>query len=304
MLGALLPPFFMLQKSDKKSYLFAALAILAWSSVSTAFKLSLNHLTPEGLLLVSALCASIFLIVFRVVAKVKSKYSFKENLKKSLLPALLNPFIYYLVLFEAYNRLRAQEAQALNYTWAIVLAILSVIILKEGFRFRDLGALLLSFMGVIIISTKGRVWDWEFDDIVGTALAAGSSLIWATYWILNMRDEREVIDKLSYNFALGSMAVIAYIMLRRLPLFVAEAQVLKGILSGLYVGIFEMGLTFILWMKALEYAQSTARVANMIFLTPFVSLLFIQFALGESVQIATVIGLSLIVLSNVLQKMK
>jgi len=294
----------MLQKSDKKSYLFAALAILAWSSVSTAFKLSLNHLTPEGLLLVSALCASTFLILFRVIAKVKSKYSFKENLKKSLLPALLNPFIYYLVLFEAYNRLRAQEAQALNYTWAIVLAILSVIILKEGFRIRDLGALLLSFIGVIIISTKGRVWDWEFDDIVGTALAAGSSLIWATYWILNMRDEREVIDKLFYNFALGSLAVIVYILLRRLPLFVAEAQVLKGILGGLYVGIFEMGLTFILWMKALEYAQSTARVANMIFLTPFVSLLFIQFALGESVQLATVIGLSLIVLSNILQKMK
>ncbi|MFA7543535.1 MAG: DMT family transporter [Candidatus Cloacimonadaceae bacterium] len=299
-----MPPFFMLQKSDKKSYLFAALAILAWSSVSTAFKLSLNHLTPEGLLLVSALCASTFLILFRVIAKVKSKYSFKENLKKSLLPALLNPFIYYLVLFEAYNRLRAQEAQALNYTWAIVLAILSVIILKEGFRIRDLGALLLSFIGVIIISTKGRVWDWEFDDIVGTALAAGSSLIWATYWILNMRDEREVIDKLFYNFALGSLAVIVYILLRRLPLFVAEAQVLKGILGGLYVGIFEMGLTFILWMKALEYAQSTARVANMIFLTPFVSLLFIQFALGESVQLATVIGLSLIVLSNILQKMK
>lgn len=299
-----MPPFFMLQKSDKKSYLFAALAILAWSSVSTAFKLSLNQLTPEGLLLVSALCASTFLIVFRVIAKVKSKYSFKENLKKSLLPALLNPFIYYLVLFEAYSRLRAQEAQALNYTWAIVLAILSVIILKEGFRIRDLGALLLSFIGVIIISTKGRVWDWEFDDIVGTALAAGSSLIWATYWILNMRDEREVIDKLFYNFALSSLAVIVYILLRRLPLFVAEAQVLKGILGGLYVGIFEMGLTFILWMKALEYAQSTARVANMIFLTPFVSLLFIQFALGESVQLATVIGLSLIVLSNILQKMK
>ncbi|MDD3536385.1 MAG: EamA family transporter [Candidatus Cloacimonetes bacterium] len=119
-----------------------------------------------------------------------------------------------------------------------------------------------------------------------------------------MRDEREVIDKLFYNFALSSLAVIVYILLRRLPLFVAEAQVLKGILGGLYVGIFEMGLTFILWMKALEYAQSTARVANMIFLTPFVSLLFIQFALGESVQLATVIGLSLIVLSNILQKMK
>lgn len=298
-----MPPFFMQQKSDKKSYLFAALAILAWSSVSTAFKLSLMQLTPQGLLFISSLCASLFLIAFKLISRTKSKYSFKKNLRKSLLPALLNPFIYYLVLFEAYSRLRAQEAQALNYTWAIVLAILSVIILKERFRLQDLAALLFSFIGVIVISTKGRVWDWEFDDATGTLLAAGSSLIWAAYWILNMRDDREVIDKLSYNFAMGSIAVMAFTLQKRLPVFVADADILKGILGGLYVGIFEMGLTFILWMKALECAQSTAKVANLIFLTPFVSLLFIQYALGESVHIATVIGLSFIVLSNILQKM-
>lgn len=295
----------MLQKSDKKSYIFAALAILAWSSVSTAFKLSLQQLTPVGLLLVSALCATLFLLPFKLLGKVnKSTCTLWAHIRKSLLPALLNPFIYYLVLFEAYSRLRAQEAQALNYTWAIVLAILSVIILKERFRYRDMGALLLSFTGVIVISTRGRVWDWEFDNLGGTILAAGSSIIWAAYWILNMRDERDVTDKLFYNFGLGSLAVMAYILLRGLPVFVEGGSAVKGILGGVYVGIFEMGLTFILWMKALEYAKSTAKVANLIFLTPFVSLIFIQFALGENVHIATVLGLCLIVLSNILQKMK
>ena len=47
---------------------------------------------------------------------------FKKNI--SLIAAgLINPCIYYLLLFQAYDRLLAQQALALNYTWPIVLVI-------------------------------------------------------------------------------------------------------------------------------------------------------------------------------------
>lgn len=289
---------------QQTSYLYAALAILAWSSVSTAFKIALRQLTPIGLLVISSATASVLLCIYKALSRSKPRLSRWENFKLSLCPALLNPFLYYLVLFEAYSRLRAQEAQALNYTWAIVLSVFSVILLKERFRLKDMIALVISFCGVIVISTKGRVWDLHFDDAFGTALAAGSSIIWALYWIINMRDKRNTIDKLSGNFFLGFVFVSVLAIIGRMQLMHPEGRLLPALLAGIYVGIFEMGLTFVLWMKALQTSENTAKVANLIFITPFLSLLFIRFALSESIHVATIIGLCLIIASNLLQKLE
>ena len=289
---------------QQTSYLYAALAILAWSSVSTAFKIALRQLTPIGLLVIASATASVLLYIYKALSRSKSRLSRWENFKLSLCPALLNPFLYYLILFEAYSRLRAQEAQALNYTWAIVLSVFSVILLKERFRLKDMIALVISFCGVIVISTKGRVWDLHFDDAFGTALAAGSSIIWALYWIINMRDKRNTIDKLSGNFFLGFVFVSVLAIIGRMQLMHPEGRMLPALLAGIYVGIFEMGLTFVLWMKALQTSENTAKVANLIFITPFLSLLFIRFALSESIHVATIIGLCLIIASNLLQKLE
>ncbi|HOA29902.1 MAG TPA: DMT family transporter [Candidatus Cloacimonadota bacterium] len=289
---------------QQTSYLYAALAILAWSSVSTAFKIALRQLTPIGLLVISSATASVLLCIYKALSRSKPRLSRWENFKLSLCPALLNPFLYYLILFEAYSRLRAQEAQALNYTWAIVLSVFSVILLKERFRLKDMIALVISFCGVIVISTKGRVWDLHFDDAFGTALAAGSSIIWALYWIINMRDKRNSIDKLSGNFFLGFVFVSVLAIIGRMQLMHPEGRLLPALLAGIYVGIFEMGLTFVLWMKALQTSENTAKVANLIFITPFLSLLFIRFALSESIHVATIIGLCLIITSNLLQKLE
>ena len=68
-----------------------------------------------------------------------------------------------------------------------------------------------------------------------------------------------------------------------------------GWLGGAYVGAFEMGFTFVLWLTALKLTTVTARVANLIFLAPFLSLVLIHFVLGEHVAPATFVGLVLIV---------
>ena len=56
-----------------------------------------------------------------------------------------------------------------------------------------------------------------------------------------------------------------------------------------------MGFTFALWLGALKLADSAARVANLIFLAPFLSLVFIARVAGETIQPGTLVGLVLIV---------
>lgn len=303
-MGESAPAYFytLMSLSQKRSYLFAGLAILCWSSVSTAFKLGLMHLTPVGLLFTSAFVATLFLAISYALSPGSQEQGLIPNLYKSLPAGLLNPFLYYLVLFSAYSRLRAQEAQALNYTWAIVLTLLSALLLKQRFRLKDLIALLFSFAGVIVISTRGQVLKLHFDDAGGTLLAIGSSVIWALYWIINLKDARRDISKLFFNFLVGFLLIAVYVVLSKSPLLLPEANILDALLYGVWVGIFEMGLTFVLWLQALKLTQNTASISNLIFITPFLSMLLIREVLGEPIHPATIIGLVMIVVSNLYQK--
>ena len=77
---------------------------------------------------------------------------------------------------------------------------------------------------------------------------------------------------------------------------------IKGILGSAYVGFFEMGLTFIVWLSALKYAKTTAQVSNFIYITPFLSLLLVSIVVGEKILFSTIIGLVFIVAGIILQR--
>jgi drug/metabolite transporter (DMT)-like permease len=76
----------------------------------------------------------------------------------------------------------------------------------------------------------------------------------------------------------------------------------QGLVGGLYVGLFEMGITFLAWLKALKGAKTTAHVVNLIYLVPFLSLLVIALVVGETIRLSTIVGLILIVTGIALQK--
>jgi len=69
----------------------------------------------------------------------------------------------------------------------------------------------------------------------------------------------------------------------------------------IYVALFEMSLTFILWLTALQNTNSTATIGNLMYLTPFLSLLCLHIFIGEQIQQATFVGLSIIIGSILFQ---
>ncbi|HPY52190.1 MAG TPA: EamA family transporter, partial [Sedimentisphaerales bacterium] len=81
-----------------------------------------------------------------------------------------------------------------------------------------------------------------------------------------------------------------------------DVPVWQGLIGGVYIGLFEMGITFLAWLKALKLARTTAHVVNLIYLVPFLSLLVIALVLDEQILPATLVGLVLIIAGIVLQK--
>ena len=213
---------------------------------------------------------------------------------------IINPFLYYVVLFKAYDILPAQEAQAINYTWALMLTYLSFVFLKQKILLNDIIAGIICYFGVLIISTKGEPFSLNFSDLNGVFLALFSTILWSMYWILNTKEKVNALIGLFSNFIV-SLPIITIFFYLTQPL---QTPSLAGLSAAIYVGIFEMGLTFLFWLKAMQSAISTAKIANMIFISPFLSLVFIYFIVGEKIYISTIIGLTTIILGLIIQQIK
>ena len=166
-------------EDQTRAYSYALVAVLMWSTVASAFKLSLDHLDFIELLFYSSLVSWLILLIIVILqGKLKLIRSFtKKDLFNSAWLGFLNPFLYYVVLFKAYSLLPAQEAQPLNYTWAITLALLSIPLLKQNIGIRDIGAAFVSYSGVVVISTHGDILSFRFSNPFGVALALGSTVI-------------------------------------------------------------------------------------------------------------------------------
>ncbi|MCK4413301.1 MAG: DMT family transporter [Candidatus Eisenbacteria sp.] len=292
---------------QSKAYLHALAAVFFWSTVASAFKLSLRVLSPIQLLLYAAFVSALMLLLILALQgrlAVLRTYSRRDYLN-SLILGFLNPFLYYVVLFKAYDLLPGQEAQPLNYTWAIALAVLSVPLLKQRIRLVSLLAILISFIGVYVISTRGEVFSLHFTDPLGVSLALGSSVIWALFWIFNIRDRRDEVAKLFLSFAFGFGFTLILALLSG-ELIGPDGEWItpgwSGAAGAAYVGLFEMGLTFVLWLRALKLSRTTALVSNLIFLSPFVSLVLLHFVVGEHIYSSSVIGLVFIIGGIALQR--
>jgi drug/metabolite transporter (DMT)-like permease len=279
--------------NEQRAVLFGLGAVLLWSTVATAFKLSLQYLSPVQLLawasVVSLLTLGVLLLATGRLTDVFR--GTRRDYLRSLALGLVNPLCYYLVLFEAYDRLPAQEAQPLNYTWAFTLALLAVPLLGHRLTRADVLGGLVAYAGVWVIATRGEVFGLEFANPAGVALALGSTLLWAVYWIYSTRDERDPLVALFCNFALGLPFVLLVCALTD-GLAIPDW---RGLAGAAWIGVFEMGLAFALWLSALRLTSSASRIGNLIFLSPFLSLFFIRAFVGETILPSTWVGLGLIV---------
>jgi len=281
---------------QSRAYALALGAVLCWSTVASAFKLTLRVTDPVTMLLYSSLVSALFLggaIVASSGPKgLRRVFPTRRAWADSALNGLLNPFLYYLVLFHAYHLLPAQEAQPLNYTWPIMVVLLSAPMLGQRLRPLSLVAILVSFIGVLIISTRGNVFGLRFSNGPGALLALGSSLIWATYWLRNIRDTRAPLQKLAGSFLFGATYIFVYSNVFGPGMAVSG----RGLLGCIYIGLFEMGIAFLLWLRALTLSETSAKVSNLVFLSPFISLLFIRYLVGEQILPSSILGLAVIVL--------
>ena len=281
-------------KNETKATLYASVAVLSWSTVATAFKITLMHFTHFEMLLVASSTA---LLIFSLLITVR-----KDWKAIAVLPArqwalfaflgLLNPVAYYLVLFKAYTLLPAQVAQPINYAWPIILLVLLALFAHQPIPPRKYIGMFFSLGGVALISMGSGNISNAGISTSGLLLATLSALLWASYWMINNR-LKEKADNLTVLF----VGFLSGTLFLAVSCFWTDVHLdsLPGILSSIYVGAFEISIPFICFGIAMRKTSNPALINQLCYLSPFLSLFFVATVLHEKIVTSTYVGLILIV---------
>lgn len=294
--------------NQNRAFLYAGLTVLMWSTIATALKLALAGLSPTPLILAAMGTA---LAVLGGLLALKGKQAggladIPTMTRGDWLNILAQGgilFCYYSLLLNAFDGLPAQVAQPINSTWALVLALFSAWLLHQSLSLKEFLCMLLAYGGVVIVATGGSSGALGPIRLGSLACVMGSTVLNAVYWLVNAKGRVARQLSLFLSFGVAALLGLGWLaatetLFRPLP----HPLPWSSLGAAVTVGLFEMGIPFILWSSALRLSTSIARVSTLSFLVPFLSLFWVSLILREPIAASTLAGLACIVSGTFLQQ--
>ena len=282
----------------KKEYIYAIISVLLWSTTATVTKILLGNLDSMQILLLGSLFAVIFLFIINCIKgnlKEVKNYKLKDYFKIFVI-GILGTFLYNLFLFLGINTLQASQAFIINYLWPIMTVIFACLILKEKMTLRKIIAVIISFIGVIIVTSNGNILSIEKSSIIGTIYCVLGAISYGLFSVLNKKQNYNKYTSMMLYYLCSFCISLIYVIFTK-RVFVPKTNQLLG---SLWIGVFTKAIAFTTWALALEKGD-TARISNIAYITPFISLVWTSVILREKLSIYSIIGLIIIILGIFIQ---
>ncbi len=285
---------------SSKAYFYLALCIIFWAAIPVVSKKILIELNNIQMLFYSTIISFVVLFAINLFQRklhLLKQYKAKDFANMFFL-GFLGAYFCYLILYEAFSIAGAQEIFILAYTWPIIVIILGFFILKEQPTLKKIIAIVISFFGIVIIVTNGHLSHLTFSSLKGDLLALTYAFVFALFSILG--------KKFKYDQTLSTMIFFLSALILMIPTvsFLSSFRLPSiNVWFWLFLnGFFINGITYIFWFKALKAPTHT--VSNLLYLTPFLSLVYIHIFLGDKILISSFIGLAIIASGIILQSIK
>lgn len=281
----------------KTCYILAGISILLWSTLATVSKLLMASMSGYQVLGVSAAFAALVLFVYNLVTgklPAMRAYGVKDYLIMVLI-GLPGTLFYNLFYYAGAAILPASQAFIINYLWPIMSVFFACILLKEKLTGRKVLAFVISFLGVATVAGGGLL-QFEVRTLRGVALCLGAAVSYGAYTALNQRwsYDKQIAVMVAYGSTFVLCGAIGLIM--GAPLQLEPGQVFGLGWNGLCV----MAVATTTWAMALD-CGNTAKVSNLAYITPFLSLVWTFLVLHEIPSPWAIGGLCLIVLGIFVQ---
>lgn len=285
----------------KKSYLYAVITVLIWATLATVAKTVLVDIPNFQVLTVSSALAFVFLLIVNIIngsIKLMKIYRAKDYLMIAGL-GFVGLFLYSALYYYGIARLGSQEACILNYLWPMMIVIFACIILKEKLTVRKIFAMLLSFAGIVVL-TLGSGGMGTGERLLGILACVAASICYGLFSVLNKRHNlNQNITMMWIWFTTAVCSLVA-------GLFCEDWTVIENMqwLALAWLGVVVNAVAYLLWAIALKQAKDSAKIANLAYLTPFLSVIISAVFLHEQLHITAAFALALIIGGILLQSIQ
>jgi drug/metabolite transporter (DMT)-like permease len=292
-----------ISKKSKRaqSFFYLGLCILSWGLIPVVSKNILVELNNLQMLFYSTIFSCIVMcgiILFEKKTSVLTTYAINDYAKIGVL-GFLGTYLYYVLLYAALALTSASEGFILAYTWPMLVIILAFPLLKERLTVKKLCSIFISFLGIVVIVTHGSIFTLSFTSLQGDIFALGGAGVFALFSVLGKKYQYDQVVSVFIYFVTALVFITPTLFLFS-SLKVPSLHVwLWLLLNGFLVN----GVSYIFWFKALEYGD-TSVTSNALYLTPFLSLVYIALFLGERILFSSIVGLVIIVAGIILQSVK
>ena len=287
--------------TDKaKSTLLVLLCVALWAMIPPAAKIGQTHLDNHQFLFYSSLVSFLGLMittVFYKKAKYIKKYSIKNWLTAVVL-GLLGTYIYYLFLYLGYDKAKGLEVLIVNYTWPILIVLFSLFLLKEKLTPKKIISLLLGFVGVSIVLTKGDLSNVHIENLEVIFLVFIGASSFALFSVLSKKVTLEPISVTAVYFftaTIASFISMLYFSEAKLP---SSIEIFPILLNGLLLN----GFSYLFWLNALKLSEASY-LAPFVFATPVLSAIYLIVFFNEPAQIAYAVGLVCVVIAGLVNSL-
>ena len=281
----------------KRSYIFASVAILLWSTLAVTAKLLLESINNIQLLCLSSLFAGVSLLLANIISgkiKLLKEFCVKDYFVVTVI-GLPGIFLYHIFYYAGTDILPASQAFIINYMWPIMSVIFACLVLKEKMTFKKCVAIVFSFIGVAVVTGFGLL-NFNKNMIVGALFCLLGATSYGLFTALNKKIAYDNCISMMINFFVTFILTSGIVVVKGDWFTLSSAQLLGIIWSG----VFTMAIPNTMWVLALGYGD-TAKVSNLAYITPFLSLLWTSLILKEELTISSIIGLVIIIAGIFLQ---
>ncbi len=268
-------------KSLKLKYLLIIIAVIFWGSSFIATKVALNELSPETIISLRLIIASVFLFITAIVYK----KDFSINIKS-------HGFIFILAIIAVFHLMI--QVTGLKYTTAsntgwiigtapIFMVILAAIFFREKIGLLKISGIIIAMFGLLLLIGKGNITSVDIIKNKGDLLVLASAFTWGVYSMVNKKISLSYSPLMTILYLFLMMAIII------IPFNLNAASVnsvvnlsLNGWISILFLGLFCSGIAYVIWAYSLRDLES-AKVGAFLYFEPLVTVVAAWVLLSESI---------------------
>lgn len=285
-----------LENNKKKALLLTGLAGLLWGTSFPAIKIGLQYMDAYTFVFLRFLVASLIMLLVLLLTK---NFSFKFNKKRLILFLGVINGLAYLLQYIGMVYVNAAESSLLINLNAVWVALLSPIVLKDHLGGKKVVGVMVSFLGVMLMTTRLDFSSLGQGAVFGDILVIAAGVIWAIFTVYSkplVKDSKNLLQSMTWLLVLTLLPLL-------LPAsFSAGSFVtlpLDAWLAILYTAVICWVIPYYLWMKGLKHLSPVT--SSVVLLTEIIAAVTIAtLVLGEVLTIISGIGALFIIVAILL----